>query len=146
MRKLSNTEYRVLHLWVQRHKTKTGICEHCKLQKKTEWSNKSGRYLKVLIDWQELCKKCHYRYDVDVLGKQAYGGPDKKNSFNSDTAKVAGAKGGRLGKRGLAPQGRSKKLLYNGSIYYPAQLARQLNVSRQTMSNMIKRGEFKVVS
>lgn len=134
-----------MHLWVQRHKGKTGICEHCHLPKKTEWSNKSGRYLKVLMDWQELCKKCHYKYDVEVLGKQAYGGPDKKHAFNTDSAKIAGRKGGKLSKRSKAPQRKSKRILYEGSIYYPAQLADRLGVSRQAIGSRIKNGSLIVV-
>ena len=69
-RELSKTEYNTIHVWNLRHWKKTGICEHCKEQKKTDWSSKSGNYIKGdKRDWQELCKKCHYKYDVEVLGR-----------------------------------------------------------------------------
>lgn len=97
------------------------------------------------MDWQELCKKCHYKYDVQVLGKQAYGGPDKKHSFNSQTAKISGAVGGKIGKRGKAAQHGSKKILYDGKIFYPSQLADYLGVSRQAISLRIKAGKLSIV-
>lgn len=69
MRKLTKTEYNTIHVWVLRHNKKTGVCEHCKrIGKKTQWSNKSGNYIKKdATDWQELCIPCHYKYDSEVL-------------------------------------------------------------------------------
>ncbi len=32
-------------------------------KKRYEWSNKSGKYLRNVIDWQRLCIKCHRKYD-----------------------------------------------------------------------------------
>lgn len=141
MRQLTPNEYRSLHYWIARNKQKTGYCSSCGIEKTTEWSNVSGKYLRELSDWQELCKKCHYKYDVTVLGKQAYGG-DKKNSFTNKTAAKYGKLGGSNSKRGNAPQRNSKKILYNNVIFYPSQLARHLNTSRQDIANRIKRGEF----
>lgn len=61
--------YRALHQWVARHKTKTGICTDCgRNVGKTghtgsEWANVSGRYLRDLDDFVELCVRCHRRRD-----------------------------------------------------------------------------------
>jgi len=56
--------YIAVHLWMRDNFTKTGICEFCNSPAKTEWSNKSGEYRKERDDWQELCRKCHKRYDM----------------------------------------------------------------------------------
>ena len=76
---LNSAEYNNLHRWNLRHWKKTGICELCNLEKKTQWSNKTNRYLKgVRSDWQELCAVCHHKYDVEHLGKkQSIGRPLK---------------------------------------------------------------------
>lgn len=60
--------YRNLHFWVRRHKVKSNICEFCKKSKKTDWANKSHKYLRDLNDWLELCRKCHIHYDKDFKG------------------------------------------------------------------------------
>jgi hypothetical protein len=59
-----------LHDWVERNlgKAKYGVCEKCANTKNMQWSNKSGRYLKKLTDWQRLCNKCHSRYDFEMFG------------------------------------------------------------------------------
>ena len=55
--------YRNCHAWVRRNYEKTGFCEHCGLEKRTEWSNKDHKYKRVRKDWQELCRSCHIKYD-----------------------------------------------------------------------------------
>lgn len=73
---LNSTEYNTIHQHNLRWWTKNSICEHCKEEKRTEWSNKSGLYNTEREDWQELCKKCHVKYDRDILGTK-WGRPKK---------------------------------------------------------------------
>ena len=62
-------EYNYIHQWNLRNWVKTGVCEHCKQDKITEWSSKSHDYIRQdKSDWQELCTKCHSKYDREVLG------------------------------------------------------------------------------
>ena len=43
---------------------KTGQCTNCAEERKTEWANKSGKYLEdEKSDWLELCISCHRKYD-----------------------------------------------------------------------------------
>ena len=60
-------EYNNVHQWMLRNFKKTGICEFCFEEAKTQWSNKSGNYTRERIDWQELCSSCHMWYDWNVL-------------------------------------------------------------------------------
>lgn len=61
--------YSGLHGWVRRHKAKTGVCTECGAAvgtsrfRGTEWANVSGRYLRDLDDFVELCISCHRRRD-----------------------------------------------------------------------------------
>ncbi len=61
--RIDRREYFRLHKWVARNFKKSGICEFCYKESKTEWSNKSGFYARDRIDWQELCHTCHVRWD-----------------------------------------------------------------------------------
>lgn len=112
MKILSKKEYNTIHVWVLRHYKKTGVCENCRESKKTEWSNKTGNYDRHnRLEWQELCKQCHYLYDTTVLGKPTYkemGAAGGKKSTtggfaaNRELARTAGIKGGTISKRGPA--------------------------------------------
>jgi len=61
--------YSTLHQWVARHKQKTGVCVECgavvgtERFRGTQWANMSGRYLRDLDDFIELCIPCHHRRD-----------------------------------------------------------------------------------
>lgn len=61
--------YTTLHSWVRRHKPKSGVCAECSAavgterSRGTEWANISGRYLRDLDDYVELCIPCHRRRD-----------------------------------------------------------------------------------
>lgn len=60
-------KYQSIHLWMKTHYGQPQICEFCKrvdlVSTQYHWSNKSGKYLKDLSDWQRLCFKCHREYD-----------------------------------------------------------------------------------
>jgi hypothetical protein len=57
--------YSSLHAWVDRHKTRTGICSACGEQRKTGWANVDGLYRRILADFIELCFPCHKGLDLD---------------------------------------------------------------------------------
>jgi hypothetical protein len=67
--------YMAKHKWIQNHWVKTDVCEICnqlclprpgtRLKHKTQWSNRTGKYLRERNDWQELCPKCHRQYDIE---------------------------------------------------------------------------------
>ena len=63
--------YYGLHTWIFRQLGKASRCtdKNCKKKsKRYEWANKSGKYLRELTDWIELCKICHVKYDKDSWG------------------------------------------------------------------------------
>lgn len=43
-------------------------CEHCDSHKNLQWSNVSGKYKEEREDWQQLCSKCHQKYDYETFG------------------------------------------------------------------------------
>lgn len=55
--------YHGLHSWVHRHLPKPKACQECGEQKKLDLANKSGRYLRILTDWEWLCRRCHMTKD-----------------------------------------------------------------------------------
>ena len=63
------------HMWMHRHHTKTGTCNHCNKEvgtafpTGTEWANISGKYLRDRNDFIELCRSCHRIFDYSK-GKQ----------------------------------------------------------------------------
>jgi hypothetical protein len=59
----SEASYSAKHQWVQRQKTRTGMCVICGTEGKTDWANVSGQYLRDLNDFAELCKRCHCQFD-----------------------------------------------------------------------------------
>lgn len=64
---LTSKEYSKIHHWVKKMWGKASKCEFCgKTEGRIEWSNKSGTYMWDRSDWQELCKRCHGRYDLRV--------------------------------------------------------------------------------
>ena len=60
--------YKALHLWVGRHRVKTGVCRGCARKVRTEWANISGVYLRDLSDFAELCVPCHRELDSYEMG------------------------------------------------------------------------------
>ncbi len=58
--------YQGVHQWVTRVLGKPNYCEHCKSTKKGyyEWSNISNKYKRDVTDWQRLCARCHYDFDL----------------------------------------------------------------------------------
>ena len=59
------SNYHTIHKWIYKMRGKASKCEMCSTEnaKAYHWSNVSGKYLQELTDWQELCAKCHHKYD-----------------------------------------------------------------------------------
>lgn len=58
--------YTALHLWVSKHKVRSGVCEPCGARpagKGTEFANISGEYKRDIEDYIELCCSCHKVFD-----------------------------------------------------------------------------------
>ncbi|MDE1867461.1 MAG: hypothetical protein KGI08_07115 [Thaumarchaeota archaeon] len=52
---------------MKRHYAKSGVCDNCRKEVKTQWANKNGLYdEKNRNDWLELCGKCHYIFDIEI--------------------------------------------------------------------------------
>lgn len=60
-----NVKYKGLHMWVSNNFSKEGVCELCGKSGRTEWSNKKHTYFRNRGDWQEVCPKCHAKYDIE---------------------------------------------------------------------------------
>lgn len=58
--------YNGLHHWVKKvlGKAKEFPCQECGTrERKIEWSNISGEYVRRITDWRPLCKSCHRKLD-----------------------------------------------------------------------------------
>lgn len=66
----NNSEYRMIHLWVERQLGRPSECENCGTTeaKIFHWANLSNEYRKDLSDWARLCVTCHHLID-DSLRK-----------------------------------------------------------------------------
>jgi hypothetical protein len=53
------TEYKKIHNWIRKRLFKPLICPYCHKKKKLVLGNISGKYKKLLKDWEWLCPRCH---------------------------------------------------------------------------------------
>ncbi len=52
--------YVAKHLWIVKHYGKANHCEKCfGKAKRYEWANISGKYLREVSDYIQLCTSCH---------------------------------------------------------------------------------------
>lgn len=58
--------YIALHQWLYANKERTGICDECGGEGKTEFANISGEYRRDVEDFAELCISCHRKLDNAV--------------------------------------------------------------------------------
>jgi hypothetical protein len=67
-----NACYSGIHAWVIRWKGHPDKCEVCGVGGftgyKIQWANIDHKYRRVLDDYIRMCAKCHFAYDVNVLG------------------------------------------------------------------------------
>lgn len=61
------------HLWIKRYYGKANKCQNpcCKYAnpKRYEWANISGKYLRDISDWMQLCPSCHRKIDGNCFQK-----------------------------------------------------------------------------
>lgn len=56
--------YQAVHRWVYRNYGKANHCESCdKPEANYQWANISGKYLRDIADWKQLCISCHKLMD-----------------------------------------------------------------------------------
>ena len=55
--------YNALHDYIKSRLPKPKKCQLCKKSKPYDLANKSGKYLRDLIDWYWLCRRCHMLSD-----------------------------------------------------------------------------------
>ena len=60
--KSGEEHYWAIHAWLRKY-PKSGICVDCKGERKTDWANISGEYLRDIVDYKELCRSCHNVFD-----------------------------------------------------------------------------------
>lgn len=61
----SSASYITQHQWIQRNYGKASKCEDCSTTKakRYHWANISGRYLRKISDYKQLCVSCHLKFD-----------------------------------------------------------------------------------
>jgi len=57
----NNVGYHAIHDWVKKRLKKPSNCPKCKNKNNIELSNISGNYKRDLIDWEYLCRSCHFK-------------------------------------------------------------------------------------
>ena len=78
-----NVGYSGLHRWIRKYKKKNDRCENCETkERKLEFANVSGKYLRDVDDFVSLCRICHHLIDnlgwkpgqvVNPTGRRGYG-------------------------------------------------------------------------
>lgn len=64
----SEISYKALHMWVKRN---LGVASYCTFDlshkaSRYHWANASGKYLRDLNDFIQLCPTCHKRHDKQL--------------------------------------------------------------------------------
>lgn len=117
--------YVSLHKWVNNNLGKSQKCSKCGTIKSKyfHWANISGEYKRSngLNDWIRLCVKCHRIFDSHLVPRGIKNGMSKLN--NEQVVKI-----------------RKEYSIYKTSQY---ELARKYNVSRPTISKIIKYDTWK---
>ena len=57
--------YSAIHYWVQRYKPKPEACEICGKDGRLELSNKTGKLIRDINNFQYVHKSCHIKYDIE---------------------------------------------------------------------------------
>jgi len=57
--------YSALHEWLRLRLGNPKVCDRCPdlKAKRYEWANISGKYKRILSDWERLCVRCHRKKD-----------------------------------------------------------------------------------
>jgi hypothetical protein len=69
-----NVKKHSLHTWINDNFERPKQCEICGadvvIGKQYDWSNKDHKYTRLREDWQYVCRKCHYHYDIKHNNKK----------------------------------------------------------------------------
>lgn len=71
----TNSEYRMLHYWVEKQLGKPKECKSCGLtdeDRRYHWANISSEYKRDTSDWERLCVPCHKRKDMAANPVQSF--------------------------------------------------------------------------
>lgn len=71
-----SASYITMPQWVRRHRGTPQKCDHCgydKSDRKYEWANVSGRYLRDLDDYKRVCLQCHRKHYTNAVRKVSHG-------------------------------------------------------------------------
>ena len=57
--------YAGIHVWLKSKYGKANKCSFCisKRPSRYEWANISGKYIRDIRDWMQLCPSCHRKHD-----------------------------------------------------------------------------------
>lgn len=60
--------YSGLHMWIKSKYGKANRCDFLEVKNHSKtaifhWANLSGKYMRNIDDWAQLCVKCHFRFD-----------------------------------------------------------------------------------
>jgi len=74
-----DASYAAKHLWIVKHYGKASECSKCNGEKakRFEWANVSGKYLREVEDYIQLCPSCHRRMDKGDFCKRGHRFDDK---------------------------------------------------------------------
>lgn len=59
--KSENVSYSTVHKWLVRMYGKANHCVKGHIAKKYDWANKTGKYLRDINDWHQLCRSCNMK-------------------------------------------------------------------------------------
>ena len=63
--------YAAIHYWVQRYKPKPEVCDLCGKSGKLQLSNKTGKLIRDIENFQYVHKSCHIKYDKEMKIKHS---------------------------------------------------------------------------
>lgn len=115
MWKGENAGYIAVHMWIYEHFGKAKVCEQCKTKtaKRYEWANISKTYRRDILDWKQLCKSCHCKFDpMTPEGKERWRAKVKDRKWTDEQkAKLKGRVPWQTGTKGIkkAPKTAFKK-------------------------------------
>lgn len=60
-----NAGYQARHRWLYKNVKKPDSCPVCNEKKPLDWANLDHKYSRDIKSWKPMCKKCHYKYDIE---------------------------------------------------------------------------------
>jgi hypothetical protein len=64
--------YSAIHKWLSRNRPKTGTCQDCGVEGRTEFANVSGEYRRSMDDYVEVCRPCHRKRDSTGMCRKGH--------------------------------------------------------------------------